>query len=279
MLYGCLRNTGTAIFDATIQKIVVVLAIFFFGQFLALFLKPANAFANEEEITLASRVDLPPYTERGATGGIEVDLVTAILAEGGFRAKFIQFPINRMVLSFVNQRTDGLLLQLQDVKTGGCVTDVYFEHANVAVTLKEAGLTLARIEDLSNYAVLSFEGATRFMRPAFKTAVEKSPHYVEVAFQETHLDLLYQGRFDTVVGDEWILRHSLKVLFDETGDYREIVSHPIMEPLKYVAHFHKDFHCKAFNDGLTALRATGRYDAILKAHYERIMEIPGLEKR
>jgi len=117
------------------------------------------------------------------------------------------------------------------------------------------------------------------MRPAFKSAVEKSPHYVEVAFQETHMGLLYQGRFDTVVGDEWILRHSLKSLFDQTGDYKEIVIHSIMEPLRYVAHFHKDSHCKAFNDGLTALRTTGRYDAILKAHHERIMEIPGLQKR
>lgn len=215
-----------------------------------------------ELIEIATRVNLPPYVVDGAAHGIEIDLVKAILQGSGYEPVFIQQPRVRMISAFENGHMNGILTQNVLASNVGCATDWYIAHQNVAISLASRGLQIDSLDDVTGLSILSFSGATRYLGPDFQQAVAHTKRYTESGDQGKHIQLLYKGRFDAVIGDRWILALAQKSHFTATGDYRELQYHPIMEPSLYVARFHDQRVCDAFNLGLRRLRADGSYAEI-----------------
>lgn len=229
----------------------------------------------QDAVRLATRVDLPPYITRDGSGGIEIDIVKAVFKKAGLTPEFLQMPNPRMVSTFETKRMDGILTRETYLRTEACKTGVYFRHWNVGVTLASRKLKLTSIADLSRYSVLSFVGARKFLAVDFRMAVDRSPHYTEAPFQDTHMDLLYTQRFDVVVGDRWILKHSQHTEYRRTGEFRDIAIHEIMEPLEYVMWFHDRDVCSRVANALLALKQSGEYDAIREGHYRVLRQVPG----
>ena len=230
--------------------------------------------AAEEPVTLATRQSIPPYVNAGASGGIEIDIVSAIFAEANIPVKFQQMPHVRMLPSFVRGRVDGVLTQRTTNKTAGCATDWYMAHPNVGISLATNNFHISKLSDLHNRTVVAFVGAKDGLHPNYGKAVSKSPQYVEGDFQTTHVELIYKRRFDVAIGDEWILRLAQREHFDRTGVYEELRTHSIMKPSLFSARFYEQDTCDRFNAALKSLRASGAYDAILAKHHKRV-SIPG----
>ncbi|SDE41552.1 substrate-binding periplasmic protein [Kordiimonas lacus] len=215
-----------------------------------------------EMIEIATRENLPPYVVDRAAHGIEIDLVQAILKGSGYEPVFVQQPRVRMISAFENGQMNGILTQNVLASEVGCATDWYIAHQNIAVSMTSKNLSIDSLDDLKGLSILSFSGATRYLGSEFQQAVRHSKRYTESGDQSKHIKLLYNGRFDAVVGDRWILALAQKSHFTKTGEYRELKHHPIMEPSLYVARFHDQKVCDAFNLGLRRLRADGSYAEI-----------------
>lgn len=252
----------------------------FFVGFVATFLSPATGVSFAQETTptarkqlveIATREYLPPYVEQRASGGIEVDIIRAVFRETAFEPVFIQQPRVRMISAFENGEMDGILTQNIEASNVGCHTDWYISHQNVAITVKDRELSINGLEDLSDRAVLSFSGATRYLGRNFEAAVRGAKRYTESGDQGKHIALLYKNRFDVIVGDSWILSLAQKRHFTSSGEYRPVIKHPIMAPSLYVARFHEQAICDAFNYGLRSLRASGAYADIWDGYQQQLM--------
>ncbi|WP_020399160.1 substrate-binding periplasmic protein [Kordiimonas gwangyangensis] len=244
-------------------------------------LSPAASAQPENEsvktLRLATREFIPPYVYENADSGIEVDLVTAIFRDMPFDVEFVQLPRIRMISSFEDNQLDGILTQNVTASTTGCPTEWYIEHQNVGLSVKGRGVQINSLDDLKNYAVISFSGATRYLGEDFRNAVRGAKRYTESGDQGAHISLLYKGRFDVVVGDNWIMRLAQKRYFDATGERMDLVTHPIMPPSQYVARFHDQSVCDAFNTALKNLHENGTYAEIWAGYRARIYVEAGLD--
>ena len=230
----------------------------------------ANATANDSVLRIATREYLPPYVNSDATAGIEIDIVKAIFQQANLPIQFVQMPDLRMTQAFSLKTVDGILTQNIKVKSSGCETDWYFTHPNVAITLAHRQFSLHRLEDLSKYSVVTFDGAKLTLGKRFANAVKNNPRYVEFENQPGHIELLYNGRFDVIFGDEWILRLARKNHFKKTGVLKDIRTHQIAATEYFSVRFHEQRLCGAFNEALRAIRKSGLHAAILAANRKRI---------
>lgn len=222
-------------------------------------------------LEISTREFLPPYVEKDAVAGIEVDLIKAIFRGSQYEPIFVQQPRVRMIASFEAKETDGILTQNKTASNVGCATDWYIAHQNVAKTVASRNLTIQGLLDLKQYSVLSFSGATRYLGEKFQKAVRDAKRYTESGDQGKHIALLYNNRFDVIVGDRWILALAQKRHYENTGKYLELDTHPIMTPSLYVARFHDTGICEAFNHGVRALRASGEYAEIWSGYQARLL--------
>ncbi|WP_262691831.1 substrate-binding periplasmic protein [Kordiimonas aestuarii] len=228
-------------------------------------------------LRIATRNFLPPYIYEDAKTGIEVDLVNAVFKDTGFDIEYVQLPRIRMISSFEDHQLDGILTQNVTASDTGCATSSYIEHQNVGLTVKSRHLELQSFEELRNYAVISFSGATRYLGEDFRNAVRGAKRYTESGDQGTHISLLYKGRFDVAVGDNWILRLAQKRYFDRTGEKLELEAHPIMPPSQYVARFHDQAVCDAFDAALAKIQHNGTYAEIWAGYRARIYVEAGMD--
>ncbi|PCI61491.1 MAG: hypothetical protein COB37_08160 [Kordiimonadales bacterium] len=226
--------------------------------------------ATNAPLRLATREYLPPYINADATAGIEIDIVKAIFNQAKIEIKFVQMPDLRMTQAFSLKTVDGILTQNVKVKSMGCATDWYFTHPNVAITLAQNEFSLHRLEDLSKYSVVTFDGAQVTLGKRFADAVKNNPRYVEFENQPGHIELLYKGRFEVIFGDEWILRLARKNYFKKSGQLRNIRTHQIAATEYFSVRFHDQKHCDSFNQALKLIRNSGLHAAILAANRRRI---------
>ncbi|MBL4838632.1 MAG: hypothetical protein JKY34_13745 [Kordiimonadaceae bacterium] len=245
-------------------------AVLLSGFLLCFILISVKGLYAEEPLPLATRSSIPPYVYGPASSGMEIDLLNAIFKEMKLRVKYVQLPRVRMVQSFNRGEMKGILTQAPSVSGVGCAADWYIEHRNVGFSLQENNIQLHRLHDLKSLSVISFDGATLYLGPAFKAAVSNNSRYTESRNQQSHIDLLYKKRFDVVVGDEWILRLAQRRIFDQTGGKQALTVHNIMKPALYSARFHEKSLCERFNTALAHLRSSGDYDAILEGYHLRI---------
>lgn len=225
----------------------------------------------QQDIFLATRIDLPPYVENAARTGIEIDLINAIFSGSPYRPIFMQQPRVRMISSFEGDQMNGILTQNIRSTNAGCATDVYISHENVAKTIASRNIEITGLASLAGKSVLSFDGATRYIGKVFGDAVAKADRYIETSNQRQHIELLYMRRFDIVVGDRWILQLAQKKHYDTTGEYEVLATHSILKPSDYVARFHDQAVCDFFNKKLTQMRQNGGYDAVW-AKYEEMLQ-------
>ncbi len=230
---------------------------------------PSLVFAQaqkETTLTIAVRQHLPPYVGPDASTGIEIDLIKAIFEDSQYKVRFVPQPRVRMIAAFDSNRVDGILTQNINASSKGCATDWYIYHQNVAKTLAERQLPLDSLEDLKNYAVLSFSGATRYIGNAFDQAVKRSRLYVESVNEGNLISLLYNKRFDVAIGDRWVLSLAHRRHIEQTGEYKELTTHVVLPPTYYIARFNDQEVCDTFNMSLDRLRKNGRFEEIWEGY-------------
>ena len=233
----------------------------------------ANQVAAEETLTVASRINTPPFVFGEFQGGIDMEIVAAIENHSNLRFKYIHIPRNRILAPFAGTELDGYLIQPLETHDDGCMTNWYVQHMDYAVTLKDKKINIQHVNDLGKLKVISFDGATKFLTKVFRDAVKDNPHYIESYHQRSHIQILYKGRFDAIVGDSLILKYHQKNHFKRTGEYHEIETHDILPPIRLSARFKKPRHCTEFNKALAEIRQNGVYDEIFHKYENEILEV------
>lgn len=221
-------------------------------------------------IPVAIRQDVLPYVANEGKSGLEIDLVDAIFAQTPYAPDYIQLPRMRMIQTFNARGVEGIITSNTALAGKGCITDWYIKHQNVGVTLAERALAINSLSDVANLSIITFDGATRFLGPQFAQQAKNSPRYIESPDQNIHVSLVYFGYFDAAIGDEWILKLAQVNQKRKTGAFQPLTVHRILPTTYYSARFHQQAVCDAFDKGLATIRESGRYDEIVRDHFDRI---------
>ncbi|WP_173980050.1 ABC transporter substrate-binding protein [Magnetospirillum sp. UT-4] len=214
----------------------------------------------------------PPYVfENGQ--GIVVDIVRAALAPAGYRITPVYVPIGRGVELFAERKVDGTAIIRESSGLAASYSDPFMQYHNAAFSLKRRGLVLSTVADLKDKAVVGFQNASVFLGPEFGAMAAANTAYKELANQETQTLMLLLGRIDVAVMDSGIFHFYRQKLIAEgrapAGE--DIQVSTLFPPTPYQCAFVDPVVRDAFNRGLAAIRASGRYDEIYRSYVGRYL--------
>ena len=219
-----------------------------------------------EDLKMAIGLALPPYVLSGTNSGIELDIVTHILASQGYS----------IVPKYVNFGSVGKQLQHGKVQGALTITDAsgiknifysneHITYQNVVVSLKQNALSIKKIEDLSKYKVIAFQDATKYLGAAYVAAIKKSPHYLEIAKQETQVARLFKKSTQAIIMDINIFKY-FRQNTKKIDTSAEVQIDQIFPPSPYKVGFVDKNIRDKFNVGLAAFDAGNMYDQIYKKY-------------
>lgn len=228
------------------------------------------------EVTLAVGRDLPPYVIVEEWRGLELDIVRQALAQEGHtvKPKFMAFA--RVPKELGAGLVDAAMTMRPDSGVPASYSDSHITYRNVVLTLASRTLHIGRPSDLAGKSVLAFQGASHYLGPEFRAMAEGNPAYREDARQAMQPLLLYLGRVDAVVSDQfifgWFTRDPEVVGRVDAGQALRV--HSIFPPTDYSVAFRDVALRDSFNRGLKKLRETGEYGRIVE-RYSSYLKVEG----
>ncbi|MCL6414401.1 ABC transporter substrate-binding protein [Aestuariirhabdus sp. Z084] len=217
------------------------------------------------EIKLGVRTSIAPWAIQSNNTGIELDIVRESLAFKGYQLKPVYLPPARMKRQFYDKSIDGVMLAHDSLGTDGVYySDSHITFQNVAITLSEHGFVLNGVEDLSgrNLAIAAFPNARILLGKKFMMAVDGADSYQEIANQFAQVRMLYRRRIELIVIERQIFTY-YRNKAQQIGDaLLPVKVHSIFNPNYYNVAFHNARVRDDFNEGLRALRDSGRYQEI-----------------
>lgn len=228
---------------------------------------PAAEPAKPVKIGLQSAV--APFVLPDKTSGLLVDVLRAAFATQQVPVEFRYLPNAR----FADQMRQGLL----DVTTSANSSPAeegYLSHwpvtrfHNMAITVRSKIPTLSNLDELRQYRVTGFRGASNVLGPAFAKVVATSPNYREAVSMPSGALLL--ARTDVIISQPDIFLYYLRQQLPRQQISEDLLAyHEILGPGRfYWMRFRTEAQRDAFERGVAQLYNSGEIDRI-QQHYER----------
>ncbi len=238
----------------------------------------------DRELLMGISFSIPPYVITEENAGLELELLRESFAIKGYTVLPSYLPLARTFMNFEEGSLDGVI-NVKEGMVNGYYSDVVITFHNQAISLKEKGLKIDSIEDLSQKSIVAFQRASVILGPELAKAVQHNSEYNEVADQSLQVKQLFWERVDVVIMDRKIFKYFRRWLFDRSstlkGEYivrghdlrRPIVYHNIFPPSEYRFAFLSEQVRDDFNQGLQAIKSSGIYDELLQK-YDDDLELP-----
>ena len=234
----------------------VILALFIFG----------TSEAGAKEISVGMGNYEPYYIAKGDTG-IFPDILKAVFRYmPDHQPKFLfGRPNKRLWKDFENGKIDAVANVFDSAKLEGCKSDPVFRFRDIAISKTDRNLELHGLSDLKGLRVVAFQGAKKFMGPAFK-AFDGFAEYSEIADQKLQSGMLYRGRADVSIGDMFLFLQSLGKI---KAQAKEFAFHDIFPVLTTRMGFRDRDMCSVFNMALRKVKSSGEYEAIFTSYLNK----------
>ncbi len=221
-----------------------------------------------EPISVAVGLSLPPYVIADERRGMEYDIVREALADAGYRMEPVFMEFGDVPEALARGDVDAAMTMSERAPSNAALSEVAIVYRNYAVTLEESGVAIGSIEDLADHSVMAFQNARLHLPDPYRAVADGNPGYGEVAEQYRQNLALFTGEVEVVVADinifNWFTDDPRVA---SMADARQPVAlHAIFPPTVYRVGFRDEAARDAFDAALAALRASGRYDAIVESY-------------
>jgi len=219
-----------------------------------------------DEVLMAFGEAIPPFSFPETNSGIELEVIGESLAFHSHTLKPIYYPLARVPLAFKLKQVDAAMTDLGHNmgELGAYYADSAVVYDNVMITLKKNNLTITKPEDLKGLSVISFQGAIK-RYPVWLGPVDQAKRYFELNNQLLQVLTLDRGRYDAVLSDISIYKYYALQAERKSGKkLKEVQMHRFVDlnPEDYRPVFWNERIRDNFNDGLTYLKVTGRFQEI-----------------
>ena len=226
---------------------------------------------NAKEVQVIFSYTTPPYVFKDGSG-IVLTLVKEALAYKSHQVKPLFVNIGRGFELFKNGYVDATSIIKKSSGLEAYYSEPFMQYYNVAVSLKKSHCNIKTISDLKNYNFTSFQNAKVYLGETFaKVANAAGEKYSEIANQRQQVYKLLKGRSSVAVMDKYIFTYYKNKLIKEgkVSPNIEVVELDILQPTAYRTAFKDKKLRDDFNEGITHLKKTGRYNEIYKYYTEK----------
>jgi len=160
------------------------------------------AVCQPKEILVAFGASLPPWVLEDGSGGILVDMLKACLKPSGYVLEPRLLPYARRIFAYEADQVDIVtdvnekLINERGLK-GHYSGDLY-SYENFLISLSARGFHITKVEDISPYSLLSWQGAIEKIGGAYAEMALKNKQYRETHNQKTQLRMLFRERVDFI---------------------------------------------------------------------------------
>lgn len=223
-----------------------------------------------QNVKLAVGWSKPPFVisdnNFGNSSGIELDIVREALSHKDYSLQFISMPLGRTAQSLASENIDGSLTLPNDFKHQTTYLSApYITYQNIAVTLKQENITLASIADLSDFSLIAFQNAGRYLGQEYADAVLLNNTYSELPNQQSQVQMLFKRRTQAIVIDINIFKYIRKQIKSEES-LQGVVFHYLFPENHYRVGFKSPQIRDDFNHGLQQLKSSGRHQEIVDSY-------------
>lgn len=219
--------------------------------------------SHAKDLTLVAGLSLPPYIIQESNSGMEFEIIKEALTAKGHTVKLKYVPFVRIAVDYKNY--DGAITINESSGIDGNYSDVVITYKNYAISLKEKGISVNSVKDLTDKKVVAFQNATKYLGPEFAAIAKANPNYTEQGQQALQVKILYSGRVDLIVSDINIFKYYRQQVKD-IDTSADVTLHEIFQGVDYKALFNDPTVRDDFNAGLKMLRASGKYDEIINKY-------------
>lgn len=218
--------------------------------------------ASSEQLDVVVGWDKPPYVMAGEHSGFEIELTRAILKELGHELSPIYVPFGRTARLLKDDAVDiALTLNKAHDVSVDILTNPYVIYQNVAVTRRDRNMEIDDIASLRGKSVIAFQTAQNVLGNVFESIVASQTNYMEMARQDSQVNMLMLGSVDVVVMDRNIFNYFKARNNAYANDKVDI--HELFPVSAYCAAIPNAQLRAQFNETLKLFIEDGRYQALL----------------
>lgn len=223
--------------------------------------------ALSDTVNIVSPHSIPPYVIEQSSRGIQLELIKASLLNAGHTAK-ISYASNKRSLNLLQTNYVDGMINVPHHISGLFYSESVIDYQNGAFTLKNSGLKLASISDLSTLRVIAFQNASKYFSIEYREMAFNNNRYEEVINQFAQLHRLFNQRCDVIVMDKRIFTYFWALHQKEKGFDAPVIFYDILPPSPRLAAFNSEILRDEFNVGLAELKASGRYEEIIDSYVD-----------
>lgn len=223
----------------------------------------------ERTIRLITSSSIAPYVIAQENKGMVVDIMREALAADGYKVQFIYSTNRRINAELQNQRVDGAfnLPYTPPPPDGFYFSEPIVYYQNVIVTLSQNIPYLNDLLDLSKKHVTVFQNAHLYLPEEYKHLMTYNPTIEEVADQQSQVFMLFMGRTDAIILDKNIFYYYFNRLSANYDQFdTPFTIHTMFQPASRHALFKSEELAIRFNQQLSTMKETGRYQEIVHSY-------------
>lgn len=223
-------------------------------------------------LTIAFGNKLAPWVFPESDRGIIVDIVSEALTPLGYIIQKEYVPYARRINAFrkgtVDVSSDMNVNTITNESLQGYFSDTAYTYQNYAFALAKHNYSFTHLKELSQYSLLSWQGATVHLGQEYRKMASSSSLYSETYDQQSQVRMLFLERVDVIQMDRQIFNY-YRVMVSKNSDIN--VSAPIaVFPLFGSSPNGFLFKSKKvrneFNERLKEMKEQGHYQAIFERY-------------
>ncbi len=189
--------------------------------FLLCFLLSVSAVVAATDLKLVTD-DGPPHMIQSNDGGLDIDIVRAVLAEAGYTFQVEYMSLARAKRAVKSGVADIVVPTFFEHDSNGYyISQPVVDYLPTVFSLENSAHRFHSFRDIVGLRVMTFQGAVGYFGESFKEVTERNK-YIEIKDMTALPKLLARNRTDVVILDRYIFLHHWKQILDrdKTSTYR-----------------------------------------------------------
>jgi polar amino acid transport system substrate-binding protein len=200
------------------------------------------------------------YNAHGQLDGIEYQIVSRVFSRAGYQVNYELYGYSRLLKQFNDKKLDCASPVAVQV-AGASYTEPYLPFQDVAISKRDAGLSINSLNDLAGKRIVAYQQAGQVLGEDFNKAIAGA-NYLELAERELQLNLLFSDRVQLVVGERRVLHY----LAARLAPHYNLQEHYLFAEKAYPAACWQLQLTQTFNQGLAQLQQSGELQQILQQY-------------
>ena len=224
---------------------------------------------NGKEVSVGVGNFEPYFIAKGKTG-LFTELLDAIFARiPNYQPKYrFDRSNNRLFQEFKDGNLDAVANVFESMDLAPCHSKSFFHFQDMAMSRAKDKIQINRIEDLKGKAIITFQGARKFLGNTFAEQTQDGP-YIELANPGHQVRQLARGKGDVSVGDLFVFLHNLQkvsVLEMTPADFHY---HKVIPRNSTRMGFNDTKLCQLFGEALNQIKEEGIDKAIYTKYFKK----------